>query len=438
MRKILLIARRDYRAAVRTKGFIIGLLLAPIMMFGSLIVIGLTRNRVDVTDQRLAVVDRSGVLGEALADAARQRNDKDTFDKTTGKKILPRYLVEIEPPENGSAEEQRLRLSEKVRSGRLHAFVEIAANVLESVGEAKSPRIAYYSKSPALDDTRRWLAGPINSRLQQVRLAKAGFTSPALGRILARETVDGMNLVSRDPKTGEIGESRRAGEAEAVLTPMALMLMMFMMLMMGAMPLLSAVMEEKTSRISEVLLGVVTPFEFMFGKVLGGVGVSLTASSFYVAAAILGLGQMSMESVIPYGVLPWFFAFMLLAVLTNGATMAALGSMCSNNKDAQSLAGPAMIPLLIPMFLMIPVIREPQRAIWAWLSFFPPFTPTLMVLRQAAPAGVPVWQPLVALILVMLYTVFVVWAGGRVFRMAILMQGQPPHLAKVFRWIFKG
>jgi ABC-2 type transport system permease protein len=97
-----------------------------------------------------------------------------------------------------------------------------------------------------------------------------------------------------------------------------------------------------------------------------------------------------------------------------------------------------ILPLLIPMFVYFPVAKEPMSSFATWLSLFPPFTPTLMLLRQTTPAGIPFWQPCVGMLGVLLFTILFVWAGGRIFRVAILMQGTPPKLKNIIRWAIRG
>jgi ABC-2 type transport system permease protein len=129
---------------------------------------------------------------------------------------------------------------------------------------------------------------------------------------------------------------------------------------------------------------------------------------------------------------------MLLAIIMFGAMSAALGSTCSEAKDAQSLTFPTLLPAIFPMFIYFPVVKEPMGSFATWTSLIPPFTPVLMLLRQATPASVPAWQPIVGLIGVVIFTILFVWAGGRIFRVAILMQGTPPKLANLLRWAVKG
>jgi len=213
---------------------------------------------------------------------------------------------------------------------------------------------------------------------------------------------------------------------------------MFLMVMMSAVPLLTAVMEEKIERIAEVLLGSVTPFQFMMGKILGSISVSLTISAVYVIAGIFAARQMDVGDLIPYGVLPWFFVYLVLFIIMVGSWMAALGSACNDNKDAQSLQFPALIPVILPLYIMVPIIQNPVGNLATTLSLIPPFTPTLMIIRLATPVTIPMWQPIVGLIGVILFTLFSVYAGGRIFRTLILMHGTKPKLGNLIKLVFKG
>jgi ABC-2 type transport system permease protein len=438
MRKVICIAKREYKASVQTKGFIIGLVLFPFLMGGSMIVMMLFKDRVDTTDKKVAIVDRSGLMAEALVEAANNRNAKEVYDEKTGKKVKPAYLFEIVEPNTADIDAQRLELSNRVRNGQLHAFVEIGAGVLHPSDNPQNSRIAYHSKNAALDDLRQWVSWPINNHLRRLRLDEAGIDESTVKDLFNWLPVEGMNLVSVDTETGKIEDVQRSSEGEAVGVPIIMLMLMFMMMMMGAMPLLNSVMEEKLQRIAEVMLGSVKPFQFMMGKLLGGIGVSLTGSAVYIIGGILAVKRMGLAEYIPYHILPWFFAYMIMGIIMFGAMFTAFGSACNDAKDAQSLTMPVMLPIMIPMFLITPLLREPQSTFATWLSLFPPFTPMLMLFRQSTPAGVPMWQPYVGLIGVIVLTALSVWAGGRIFRVGILMQGKPPKLSNILRWAIRG
>jgi len=438
MRRILRIARREYTVAVRTKGFIVALVLVPFLMGGSTLVLMLTKDRVDTTDQVLAVVDHSGVVADGLVKAAEERNTTSIFDEETGKRNKPAYVIEVVEPNTADPVALRLELSDRVRRDEIRAFLEIGPEVVHPGEDRDACRLAYHSKNAAMDDMRRWLGWPVNTQLRRVRIKEAGVDEALAGDILTYLAVRGHGLASMDEKTGQVQAARRSNEGEAVGIPVIMAMLMFMMIMMGAMPLLHAVMEEKNHRIAEVILATVKPFHFMVGKIIGGVGVSLTASAVYVVGAIVLINYYDLGEFIPYHLLPWFFTYMVVAIVMMGAIFASLGAACNDPKDAQSLTLPAMIPIMIPMFVLFPVIREPDGTLATVGSLIPIFTPMLMLLRQATPVGVPGWQPWAGLALVLAFTLFTVWAGGRVFRVGILMQGTPPKLSNLVRWIAHG
>ena len=246
-----------------------------------------------------------------------------------------------------------------------------------------------------------------------------------------------MELMEAD-ESGEVKDAKKANEIASLATPAMMMMFLFMIVMWGAMPLLNSVMEEKNQHIAETLLSSVTPFQFMFGKVLGGVAISLTASGFYIGAAVFTLSNMGLMGYVPLHLIPWFIIYLVLAILMMGSIMAAIGSACTDVKESQNLTMPAMIPIMVPMFVMMPVIKEPMSGFATTLSLIPPFTPMLMMLRQSVPGGVPLWQPLLGLVMLVLFTIFAIWIGSRVFRVAILLKGKTPNFGTLIKWAIKG
>jgi ABC-2 type transport system permease protein len=436
--KILRIAQREYLASVRTKGFIIGLVLAPILMGGGFIGIALVTRHGDVSDKRIAVLDHSDRIVTALVEAAKNRNAEEVRHKETGKKIKPAYLIEPVRPEAKDLPAQRLALSDRVRRGELHAFVEIRGDILHPTTNQAAAPVTYHAKNAALDDVRRWLPWPINNELRRLRLAEVGIDEAKVKDLFVWVNVDAMGLVSADAATGAVQQARRSGELEAVGVPMGLVVLMYMLIIMGATPLLNAVMEEKTQRIAEVLLGCTRPFELMCGKLLGSVGVAVTGSAFYLFCGLFVTVQMGATGLAPLHLIPWFFLYVILAVLMLGSICAALGAACSDAKDAQNFMLPSMLPFMIPMFLLMPVLKEPQSLLATALSLFPTCTPMLMLLRQSTPGGVPLWQPLVGVIGMLGFALLMVFAAGRVFRVGLLLQGKSPRAAELIRWAIRG
>jgi ABC-2 type transport system permease protein len=175
----------------------------------------------------------------------------------------------------------------------------------------------------------------------------------------------------------------------------------------------------------------------MAGKVAGGIGVGLTVAAIYVIGLSWAAVRMDFVSAVPMEILPWFFVFMFFYIVMVGSGMAALGATCNDNKDAQSLQFPAMLPVILPIFVIVPVIQNPTGAFATILSLIPPFTPPMMMVRMATPVTIPTWQPILGLVLVVLFTLFSVWVGSRIFRTAILLTGQKPSIGNLFKYAFK-
>jgi len=437
MRKILKVARRDYLATVRTKGFLVGLVLAPLLMGGSLIVMALFRDRTDPRDRKIAVVDRSGVVADALVRAAAERNARDTV-AAAGRSRQAAYLIEVIRPNERDPALQRLLLSDRVRAKELHAFVEVGPHALHPGRDTTERHLAYHSQNAVLDETRGWIAEQANAALRRQRLLEAGIDTSVVPDLF--QTIEGapLGLLSRDPATGRITDALKSDEKAAIFAPMVIMLLMLMMLMFSAMPQLNATMQEKSQRIAEVVLGSVRPFEFMAGKLLGGVAIALTASAVYVGVGLYALTVLGLSGLMPLSIVAWFFVYMLLAVAMYGALFAAVGAACNDPIEAQSMSFVAMLPMILPTFLLLPVVMQPNSAFATGMSLVPLWTPMLMLMRQATPGGVPAWQPWVALVGVVATTLLFIWVGGRVFRVAILMQGTPPKLQNLVRWAIRG
>ncbi len=438
MRRVITMIKREYFAAVRGKGFILGLLVAPLVFGGSAIGIALLGGQVDTTDRKIAVIDHTGLVAESLIQEAEQRNAREVKDPASGKKVKPAFLLFSISPDAAALPSQRLALSREVDRGTLHGFVEIGASVLHPDRDSLTGRITYHAKNPAADDVRWWLSEPINDRLRWARLQEAGVGQEDVPDLLRWVSVEPLGLVSKDDQTGEVQAAERKDEIEALIVPLIMAGFMLLLMMISAAPMLSAVMEEKNQRIAEVVLGLASPFEFMLGKVLGALLVSLTGGAFYLIASFAILLSLGGLGYLPLVVLPWFFTFLILGIVLFGSMQAALGSVCSDPKDAQSMAFPAMLPVILPMFIIVPVLREPQSSIATLLSLVPPFTPLLMLVRMSTPEGVPGWQPWVGTAILLAATVSSVWLAARVFRVGILTQGKLPKPRQMLQWALKG
>jgi ABC-type Na+ efflux pump permease subunit len=437
MTKALIIAKREYRAAVRTKGFLISLLLLPVFMGGGLLVFALLKDKIDVSDKKIAVVDYSGFFGDYLKLSVADWN-RVNITNEKGEKISPEIFIESVTPDTIAPEQQILLLSGRVRKKEIHAFVRIGSDVVHPVEGSESSRILYYSENSAVDNMRDWINNQLNNRIREIRTEELGIARDDIRELFYWINAEPMGLVSLDTKTGKVTDARKTSELQTILVPYILMLLMFMMVMISAIPLLTSVMEEKSERIAEVLLGSVTPWQFMLGKIIGSLGVSITTSAIYVAGAAITFDRMNLSELVPYDVLPWFFVYMVLNIIMIGSIMTAVGSTCNDSKDAQAIQFPLMLPIILPLFLIMPVIMNPLGKLATGLSLFPLWTPMIMLLRQSTSVTIPIWQPLSGLAGVVLFTIFFVWAGARIFRSAIILQGKRPKFGTMIKYIVKG
>lgn len=457
MRKTFVIAAREYLAAVKTKSFLIGLVLMPIMMSGGLIAQKVGQKFADVSEKRVAVMDRSpgkALLG-AIEKAVQQRNSKGVFDET-GKQTRSKFALETIEPADASdvlaADRQRLELSRRVRKGELIAFVEIGANVLQPAtapapvsilddepdDHAVAPsQILYTTNRPTYRDFVSLLSTAIQPALYEKRLADVGISYQGINSLLSPARIIDRGLAQERPD-GKVTFESRSGQIAPFIVPLVLLLLMFMVVMIGVSPMTANVIEEKQLRIAEVLLGSVRPFELMMGKLLGGVAVALTLAAIYFGGAYYVAVTMGMGAYITPATILWFLFFTILGTLMYGSMFIAAGAAVTTIKEAQTMMMPVMLLIVLPISLVGNMIQDPSGTLAMVGSFFPFSAPMVMTARLAIPPSLPVWQPLLAAGITITTTIILVWCAGRIFRVGLLMQGQGANYADIARWIIRG
>jgi ABC-2 type transport system permease protein len=232
---------------------------------------------------------------------------------------------------------------------------------------------------------------------------------------------------------GDGGQAMRS-----LFLPFGFMMLMFMIIMLSAQPLLETAMEEKNGRIAEVLLGSVSSFHLMLGKLLGNVAGSLAAVAIYAAGGLMLAWHKDWLDAIPWDLVPWFLVFQVLAVLLFSSVFMAVGASVTQLKEAQSMLLPVWLTMCIPMFVWFQLVREPNGPLAMGLSFFPPSTAMVMAVRLASEEIVPLWQTLLAVAILVLSTLAGTFVAGRIFRIGMLWQGKAPKLSELARWAWRG
>ena len=271
-----------------------------------------------------------------------------------------------------------------------------------------------------------------------MRLSQLGIDPARIPGVLRDVPVVAVGLLTQDPATGKIAGGEKKNAVQAAVVPIFLAVLLMMVVLAGSAPHLGAVAEDKMQRVFEMLLCSASSFELMMGKVVASLGASLTSSVFYILGGMAAMAGMAAFGLAPLDLLPWFFVYLIADVVMLSAWSVALGSACSTPQDAQSLAFLLVLPVMIPMLMLTPILQQPNGALATAMSFIPPFTPMIMLLRQAMPGGVPWWQPWVGLIGTIVFAAAVIWAAARIFRIGILSQGKAPKLAELAQWVVRG
>jgi ABC-2 type transport system permease protein len=425
MNKTLVVAQSEFATLVRSKAFIISVTLMPIVMFGSIALIRATKDSADVKDRRFAYVDQTGFVGPSLQAAAEDRMRNAAQEGQTVARFIP---VEVKA-EGRNLDELRLELSDRVKRQELFAFVEIPPDILM----AAAP-IRYHSDHPSYEALPNWLRGTINRTVTNERFRLAGVDRTVVDRLTRPAPIELLGLVNRD-KSGRATGAEHVDPIRAFVLPGVLLGLMYITIMSSAPQLLNSVIEEKMSRISEVLIASVTPFELMMGKLLGSALVSFLLALIYVSGGLSVASRYGYSSAISPGMLVCFAAFLLMAVFIFGSIFVAIGAACTDLKDSQNMMTPVMLLVMLPMFTWAAVLRAPDGMLAVVLSMVPTAAPFLMLLRIALQPGPPGWQIALSIAIMLSFAVLCVWAAGRIFRTGLLMQGKSASVAEMIRWV---
>jgi ABC-type Na+ efflux pump permease subunit len=199
--------------------------------------------------------------------------------------------------------------------------------------------------------------------------------------------------------------------------------------------LLTTTIEEKSSRVVEVLLSAVSPMQLMAGKLLAHMGVSLLAMSVYLALGLLTLASFSLFGLLEIRLIFYLFVFFLLGFFTIGSLMMAIGAAVNDMREAQSLMLPVTLLIIAPWLLWMPVSRNPDSMLALVVSLLPPVSSFGMLLRLASTSPPPASQVWLSIGLGVAGVVGTVWVAAKIFRIGLLMFGKPPNFATLLRWI---
>ena len=439
LHKTGIVISREYLNKVKKKSFLITTFLVPILFAAICILPSLLMMNVKEKSQKVAVVDYSGIVMPYF-----ESNEAAEFTDCSG--------------------EDPAVLKDELKSRGFDVLV-----VVSQLDRAKSVSIQTFSKKPTGVDFNSSLRVRANKAVEQYRIGS--YQIAGLDQI--------MKDVKADVKVNEftLDESGNATVSESgiyMIVSMILGMLIYMFIAMFGGSLMSSVIEEKSSRVVEVLVSSVKATELMFGKIIGIALVALTQFALWIiltlllvlgASAIFGFGDM-MNSADVMGMganmggvdmaamaqnseasvifttlshIPWgtliisFFVFFILGYLLYASMYAAIGSAVENEADTQQLQLPVTIPLMLAFFIVFFAFKNPESAVVWWGSMIPFTSPIVMLAR--IPYGVPVWEIIVSVALLFITFVVMAWASAKIYKAGILMFGKKSTWADLWKWL---
>ena len=439
MRNIGLIIGREFRERVYKKSFIITTLVMPLLMVLLSAAPALIMEYADTETRQISVVDESGIVAPRL-----ESNDEVVF--VVSNDDIATTLVATSQDESSF--------------GVLH----IGKNIVENPNDAR-----LYTTSSSSLMLEEEIASQIEDVIESERLK--AYNIENLGEILDKVKASVHLTTLRTDKDKESAAS--SAMASSLMGLLLGFLLYFILVIYGAM-VMQSVIEEKSSRILEVMVSTVKPFEMLMGKILG---VALVAAvqiavwglllvlcsavimpafmpenvldSVHQARAGADVAALAMQqniepemltalsSLLDTGHIAMIIALVLFftmgGFLLYASLYAAVGASVDQAQDAQQLTTPITIPIIVAFVVTMMIMKDPNSPVVFWCSMIPFTSPIVMVAR--IPSGIPAWE--IATSLVLLYATFVVcvWGAAKIYKIGIFMHGSKPSLRDLWRWL---
>jgi ABC-2 type transport system permease protein len=436
MKKTLAVVRREFVERVRTRAFLISTIMLPVFIVLMAVLPGLMMSGTDRTS-RVAVVDASAIgLGQPVSQALQSEK----LGNAPGAR--PRYSVQVFPASGDQLATVRDDLiastgfsGNKQKDGWDGVLV-LTADTLAS------GKLEYYGGNVGSLQSMSKLQRSVSNALASVRLGKSGVDAALVRHAMAPADMD-TTKVSDGKLTGQSGQ-------DSFLIAYFMGFILYISILMYGQQTMTSVIEEKTSRIMEVLTSSLTPFQMLLGKVLGVGLAGLTqmaiwgGSVFLVSsqrAHLAGLFGMSADAVqnfpIPAmapGLLVVFLLYFALGFLLYGALYAAIGAMCNTIQETQQYAIFVTVFIIVGFFAVFSLIKDPTGHLGVTMSYIPFFAPFTMPVRWSM-SSVPPLQLALSLGLMVVALLACVWLAARIYRTGILMYGKKPSWRELWRWI---
>jgi len=428
------VAWREFRYTALTKAFIFGAIGVPILMVGVVALGPLLKQGASTTVKGpVAIVDPSGrvapILERLFEQEAAESGAKDPSGASSGRSDFEGGPLELTAQAVSDPSQADALIADLGQSDLL-AVVRIPASAIEAP-TADGPRaeigLIVPNATPWHVTSR--LERMARSAVVEARLANLGMDAARMRSLMQAPRVESQRL-------GRGGDLKQEVAFSRMFIPAGFMFLLWICVFTSGQYLLTTTIEEKSSRVMEVLLSAVSPMQLLTGKLLGQALVSLVMLFMYAGMAMSALAMLAMADLIQPIQYLWLVLYFVMAYFMVATMMVAVGSAVSDLREAQALVGPVMLILMIPLILWLPISNAPNGTFATVMSFIPPAIPFVMILRLASSSEpVAAWQVVMSLVAGGASVAVMLWGAARIFRVGVLMQGKPPTPRELFRWL---
>lgn len=430
MRKFLAVLKREYIQRVRAKMFIVSTILLPVVMslFGIVPAVILS---IDAGGpMRVAVMDQTGKLYGRLDEALSKDGASDQTDQSRSGPEMAGRAFELEQVTSigPDSDEQRSQLDARLTSKELDGYLILPPDLIQH-GTAE-----FFNNNPGDVLTRRILQSALNRAVREQRLIEAEVDP---------ETRQGLfqPVELQSVKIGATGAERDSGGSFILVFGVGFI--MYLAILMYGQVILGAVIEEKETRIAEILFSSVKPFTLMMGKLVGVSLVALTQLAIWATAfsvfALYGVNLLASRGLkasipgVPFAHYIYFGLFFLLGYFIYATIYALVGSMVTTTQEGGQLAMPIILILVVSFYLFLPVSRSPDSSFSFWVSMIPFSAPVAMLVRIVTQTP-PFWQIALSLLIGFGSVISIMWFASRIYRVGMLMYGKRASIPEALRW----
>ena len=426
MDRMLVIFKKEYLQKVKSLGFWLTTILMPVFMFGIMIVpvLLMTRQKPTIT---VTVVDPGGVVYPALLAAQEERSKSVEKSNTQVGRGSMDHQPEVAVVFKKSSGEAPEALQKKVEEKAIDGYLVIPEDFL------KASEIEFYARNLSNITAIQALESVLNRTQFAMKSRSLNLSPEDKDFLRARLEIKGFKV--------EKGKAKEEGALAGFFAVLAIFMTLYMLILIYGSFIMRAVLEEKSTRVVEILISSVPPFQLLMGKILGVAAAGLTQTAVWIGtAALLSAGALPFAA--STGALPsftamqlvFFVVFFILGYLLFASLYAAVGAMFNNEQEAQQAATIVVIPIIVPVIMMQMVIADPSSTASVVISLIPIFTPLIMYLRILVETP-PAWQIALSLVLTTATLVGVIYVSGKIYRTGILMYGKRPNLKELWRWV---